>query len=108
MYLGEIVEIGATEAVFAQPSHPYTRKLLASHLDVDSLSERRALSPPAGNSGKFLPLASDQGCRFAPRCDYAEPACGQRPPWLQHNRAGSEVACHRLAWLEAGGDASSG
>jgi oligopeptide/dipeptide ABC transporter ATP-binding protein len=91
MYLGRIVEQGPTEDVFARPGHPYARTLLAA---VPRLvpGRRRAASlsvdgePPS-------PLHPPSGCRFHPRCRWAEPLCAEREPVL----LGAEehlVACH--------------
>ena len=65
MYLGEIVERGATEAVLADPAHPYTRVLLSSVPSLDPTD--RELGRPLTDT---VPNPSDppSGCRFHPRC----------------------------------------
>jgi len=65
MYLGEIVERGATEAVLAEPAHPYTRVLLSSVPSLDPTD--RELGRPLTDT---VPDPSDppSGCRFHPRC----------------------------------------
>lgn len=100
MYLGEILEIGDTAQVFNAPLHPYTKTLLSAHLDVDQPHLSR-LANSKGMQGMNPPLATDNGCRFRPRCPLAEAACAQQPPWLQRSQGGSEVACHRLVDLES-------
>jgi peptide/nickel transport system ATP-binding protein len=75
MYAGQIVEAGPVEAVFARPGHPYTRGLL------DSLPES-ATGPRIVAVPGSPPRAIDDrlvGCRFRPRCRYAESVCETMP-----------------------------
>ena len=100
MYLGEIVELGATPALFEGPRHPYTTRLLAAHLDGNIKARKVASVVPAKSLGHKAPLATDSGCRFAPRCPMAEPACSTSPPWLRPTKVATVAACHRLADVE--------
>jgi peptide/nickel transport system ATP-binding protein len=89
MYLGQVVEIGATEDLFTAPRHPYTRALLSSIPALDP--DRRTEVPPlAGDPPN--PIDPPPGCRFHTRCPKAEPVCSQRAPRLAAG-AGHPVAC---------------
>ena len=92
MYLGRIVEMGDTEAVFANPRHPYTRALLDSipqlRLNTDDIDFR----PIQGELPS--PLSPPPGCHFHARCRYAGPICETRAPHLEQQISGGTVACH--------------
>jgi oligopeptide/dipeptide ABC transporter ATP-binding protein len=71
MYAGEVVEVGPTAAVIADPRHPYTQALLAALPRLDTLDR-----PPVPIEGQVPDLAAlHSGCRFAPRCRYRRAAC---------------------------------
>ena len=92
MYLGRIVEEGATDEVLAHPSHPYTRTLLEA---VPSHAGRTADRPAptvGGDAGSALALPS--GCRFHPRCPLAVERCRTEDPPLRELREMRRVACH--------------
>jgi peptide/nickel transport system ATP-binding protein len=79
MYLGQVVEIGASESLFERPRHPYTRALLSSIPSMDP--DRRTEAPPlAGDPPN--PINPPPGCRFHTRCAQAQPVCAQRVPAL--------------------------
>jgi len=71
MYLGRIVEIGDTEAIFETPRHPYTNGLLDSMLSGDKRGQRLETIPGAPPSLGQAPA----GCSFAPRCRFAATSC---------------------------------
>jgi oligopeptide/dipeptide ABC transporter ATP-binding protein len=77
MYAGQVVETGPVEQVFREPRHPYTLGLLRSVPDVDDLRDVLATIP-----GSPPDLANPpSGCRFHPRCAFAQNDCvdGQFP-----------------------------
>jgi peptide/nickel transport system ATP-binding protein len=79
MYLGEVVEIGSVEALYAAPRHPYTRALLSSipTMDPDRRTEKAPLAGDPPN-----PINPPSGCRFHTRCARAEEVCKTRAPRL--------------------------
>ena len=98
MYLGRIVELGPTLAVYQTPQHPYTQALLASVPRlVTSEADLADFKPIAGEIPS--PLSPPTGCAFHTRCPHAGPRCSMQQPDLIGTMAGREVACH----LHAGG-----
>jgi len=91
MYAGKVVEKAPVHALFDDPQHPYTIGLLGSipRLDV----ERERLATIEG----MVPSPANQpgGCRFAPRCPFADSRCQAEAPPLRELGAGHEVACWR-------------
>ena len=74
MYAGQIAELGPRDAIFADPSHPYTRALLDS---IPHLSQARALTGIPGRTP--APGRRPAGCRFNDRCEFAHrPLPGDR------------------------------
>lgn len=92
MYAGHLVEYGPTKTIMAAPRHPYTITLMQAApvanpwkrnlLNVEVKGEvPSAINPPSG-------------CRFNPRCQYAEEICQQIDPPLEEVSEGHLVACH--------------
>ena len=77
MYAGRVVETGPTEAVLADPRHPYTQGLLRSIPRLDRARTER-LTPIDGSPPDPARLAS--GCKFAPRCAHKFAKCESDPP----------------------------
>ncbi|MCA9876618.1 MAG: ABC transporter ATP-binding protein, partial [Thermomicrobiales bacterium] len=90
MYLGRLVEVAPAAQLFAAPSHPYSRDLLAS---VPRLEPGSLVAPPIGDIGSATALPT--GCRFHPRCSQRIAGlCDQVDPALLSLSAGHGVACH--------------
>jgi peptide/nickel transport system ATP-binding protein len=92
MYLGKVVEIGAVEAVYGHPQHPYTRALLSAMPSMDP--DRRIEQAPLGGDPPN-PINPPSGCRFRTRCAFAEDVCARHEPPLA-GLAGHFAACHML------------
>jgi oligopeptide transport system ATP-binding protein len=80
MYAGALVETGPTEAIYAEPKHPYTLGLLAS---VPRLDSPRKESPRVIRGLPPNLARLPEGCSFAPRCDYAMDRCREERPVLE-------------------------
>jgi len=93
MYLGTIVEIGASDELYTNPKHPYTRALLSAVPKPDPKSERKrkrvilegdvpsSINPPSG-------------CRFRTRCAYVMECCAQAKPDLFETGKNHQTACY--------------
>ncbi len=102
MYLGRIVEMGTTEAIFREPLHPYTEALLSA----------APVPNPRAKTDRIIlegdvpdPADAPPGCPFHTRCPYAEERCKTEVPPLQPMEEGSDhtVACLRVEELELRG-----
>lgn len=89
MYAGNIVEEAPVKELFANPQHPYTEGLIAS---VPRLGKRLHRLPSIPGSVPDLSVMPE-GCRFAPRCKYAQDSCKQKLPELQTVSEGHRCAC---------------
>ncbi len=86
-YAGKLVEIGPVDDIFANPLHPYTQGLLASviHLESRELKSIDGFPPDL--------LMPPSGCRFHPRCPYAQQVCHETDPPLVEFQPGHFAAC---------------
>jgi oligopeptide transport system ATP-binding protein len=94
MYLGKIVEVADSRAIYADPLHPYTKALLSSIPvpDPDLEAQRR----PILLKGEIpSPVNPPTGCRFHTRCPIAQfPICSEQEPPLEDKGGGHRAACH--------------
>lgn len=91
MYLGSLVEIAPTDSIFDRARHPYTEALLAA---IPSLNAKRDTSVPLLTDDLPSPLHLPSGCRFHPRCRYAQQICKTTSPLLEERSPGHLAACH--------------
>jgi peptide/nickel transport system ATP-binding protein len=92
LYLGRVMEIAPTAALFDAPAHPYTRALLSAAPIPDPTQAAPQVNlqgdPPS-------PLNPPSGCVFRTRCPHAIAACAEQVPELTPTVAGRWVACLR-------------
>ena len=97
MYLGNIVEMSTVEALYTSPRHPYSEALLSAvpRTSPDQKSTRIILQGdvPSPSNPPF-------GCKFHPRCQYAEAICSKEVPPLNEVSPGHFSACHFSDRLE--------
>jgi peptide/nickel transport system ATP-binding protein len=92
MYGGTVAEYASSDAIFNNPQHPYTQRLLEAFPDVEEPGSTLASIP--GNPPRLDDLPP--GCRFEPRCEcqWREAICTQQVPALVELEPGHYVACH--------------
>ena len=92
LYLGRVMEIAPTAALFDAPAHPYTQALLSAAPIPDPTQAAPQVhlqgDPPS-------PLNPPSGCVFRTRCPHAMAACAEQVPELMPTGAGRWVACLR-------------
>lgn len=89
MYAGQIVETAETEAIFNHPRHPYTSGLLSSIPSADEKVAELNVIKGVVPSPMFFP----KGCRFHPRCPYAQEQCRKEPPPFSEIEPNHRVRC---------------
>ena len=104
MYLGQIVEMAPSEQFYLRPLHPYTRCLLSAvpvpDPDLEAKRERIILTGDVPS-----PVNPPSGCRFHPRCPWAQDRCATEEPELTDAGDGHFVSCHFWQDIEAKGGA---
>jgi oligopeptide/dipeptide ABC transporter ATP-binding protein len=99
MYAGREAEQGSVEQIFYEPSHPYTRGLLASLPRLDRRADGERLHRIKGQPPSLIHLPS--GCAFHPRCPYVDDElCPSRVPAPVSLDDGHRAACHFATTLD--------
>src|SRR3954454_17923762 len=93
MYLGRIVEIGGSLAVFRAPAHPYTQALLSA-IPISHPRQVKARTVLSGDVPS--PLHPPSGCRFHTRCPFVFDRCRVEDPALTLTGGGQRAACHLI------------
>lgn len=93
MYLGCMVEKCPSKELFRQPLHPYTKGLLDA-VPVPNIDIK--MEQPIMEGEISSPIDPKPGCRFAPRCPYADEHCRANTPEFIEHAPGHFVACHKL------------
>lgn len=90
MYLGKIVEIAPSAALYEKPLHPYT-KLLLNAIPMPVPERKKTVSHPIAGIE-----SNSKGCPFAPRCPIADDNCRQSAPPLKQLENGHSAACFKV------------
>ena len=91
MYLGNIVELGTSDAIYENPLHPYTNVLLKAIPTTDEESKKE-LQTIEGDIPS--PVNPPPGCKFHTRCEFVQDICKSDVPEWRELTAGHWVACH--------------
>jgi peptide/nickel transport system ATP-binding protein len=100
MYVGFLVEMAATDALYFQPKHPYTEALMAAIPKPNPRMRTRPIKLPGEVAN---PANPPSGCYFHPRCRYAQEICSQERPLLRDVGNEHWVACHFAEELDLSG-----
>lgn len=91
MYLGRIVEMAESAELFTRPLHPYSSALISA---IPVPDPEAATIAALAQGDVPSPVNIPSGCRYHPRCPYAERVCREQEPALSELRAGHHAACH--------------
>jgi peptide/nickel transport system ATP-binding protein len=107
MYVGQMVEMADTEALFTSPKHPYTAALLSAIPEPDprvrSRGNKKGRRRVVLQGEVANPAAPPSGCYFHPRCQYAVDQCRTVAPTWEEIEPGHFVRCHRSRELQLPG-----
>lgn len=101
LYLGQIAELGETDALFSSPAHPYTRSLLASVPVIDAEEEAVRPNVPLVEGEVPSPANLPSGCAFHTRCPSAFAPCDRIDPSFTRLAEDHAARCHLLQPAEA-------
>lgn len=99
MYAGNLVEVGTAAAVFKESLHPYSYKLIGAFPNVVGPKKKLEFIPGAPPNLLNLP----SGCRFHPRCPFAQSICEVDVPEFREVTPGHFAKCHFAGELDLGG-----
>jgi oligopeptide/dipeptide ABC transporter ATP-binding protein len=105
LYLGRVVETGATSELLSAPAHPYTQALRSAVPEIDTASRSARVVLPGEPPNATSPPT---GCVFHPRCPLAVDRCATEVPQLRTVRPARLVACHRAEEVLAGAMTGAG
>jgi peptide/nickel transport system ATP-binding protein len=91
MYLGRVVEVAPTAALFYKPLHPYTEALMSA---IPALDPDEVMNPVILEGEIPSPANPPTGCHFHPRCPYAQAVCKSETPEWKEYRPQHFAACH--------------
>jgi peptide/nickel transport system ATP-binding protein len=91
MYLGQLLEMSATDDLFENPLHPYTQALLSAIPTTDIHKKKENIVPEGELTS---PIEPKPGCRFAARCKYAGRECNENQNFTEITQ-GHYVCCHK-------------
>ena len=93
MYLGKLMEVSPSEALYSKPIHPYTQALLSA-IPIPDPRENRARTRAVVTGEPPSPIDPPSGCVFHPRCPRATDVCKTVEPPLTEYAGGHLAACH--------------